>query len=40
MSQNDMEAARSTYDSFMGSVKWIVPVIAVIAFLVVISIAP
>lgn len=40
MSQNDMEAARSTYDSFMGSLKWIVPLIAIIALFVVMAIAP
>ena len=40
MSTHDMETARSTYDTFMGSLKWIVPVIAVIALFVVVSIAP
>ena len=40
MSTHDMETARSTYDTFMGSLKWIVPVIAVIALFVVVAIAP
>ena len=40
MSTHDMDKARSTYDSFMGSLKWIVPVIAVITLFVVSLIAP
>lgn len=40
MSSHDMDTARSTYDSFMGALKWIVPVIAVIALFVVALIAP
>ena len=39
MSTHDMDKARSTYDSFMGAVKWIVPVIAVIALFVITLIA-
>ncbi|EAQ29417.1 hypothetical protein NAP1_01555 [Erythrobacter sp. NAP1] len=40
MSTHDMDKARSTYDRFMGSLKWIVPVIAVITLFVVTLIAP
>lgn len=39
MSTHDMDKARSTYDSFMGAVKWIVPVIAVITLFVITLIA-
>lgn len=39
MATHDMDKARSTYDSFMGTLKWAVPVIAVITFLVVLLIA-
>lgn len=39
-SGNDMESAKSTYDSFIANLKWSVPLIAVIAFIVVIIIAP
>ncbi len=37
---NDMEKARSTYDRFMGSLKIVIPIILLIAFFVVILIAP
>lgn len=40
MSVHDMDKARSTYESFMGSLKWIVPVILVITLFVVMLIAP
>lgn len=40
MSVHDMDKARSTYDRFMGSLKWIVPLIAVIALFVIMLIAP
>ncbi|MEE4199393.1 hypothetical protein [Erythrobacter sp.] len=40
MATNDIKKARSTYDRFMGSLKWIVPVIFVIALFVVSLIAP
>ncbi|WP_277813507.1 hypothetical protein [Erythrobacter longus] len=40
MSANDMDNARSTYDSFMGTLKWTVPLIAIIAFIVIALIAP
>ncbi len=39
MSVHDMEKAEATYSSFMGTLKWAVPVIAVIAFIVVTMIA-
>lgn len=39
MSTNDMEAARSTYAGFISSLKWAVPLIAVITAVVVILIA-
>lgn len=40
MAANDMDDARSTYDTFMGTLKWVVPLIAIIAFIVVALIAP
>jgi len=40
MAVNDIDNARSTYDGFMGTLKWTVPLIAVIAFVVVALIAP
>lgn len=40
MSTHDMDKARSTYDSFMGALKWIIPVIAIITLVVVMLIAP
>ena len=40
MAANDMDDARSTYDKFMGTLKWTVPLIAIIAFLVIALIAP
>ncbi|MGB3737915.1 MAG: hypothetical protein WA948_01025 [Pontixanthobacter sp.] len=36
---NDMDAARSTYSSFIANLKWSVPVICVIAAIVVILIS-
>lgn len=39
MSAHDMDKARSTYQTFMGSLKWIVPLIAVITLFVVMLIA-
>ena len=38
-SGNDMKAHASTYDSFIGLLKWTLPLIAVIAALVVLIIA-
>ena len=38
-SGNDMKAHASTYDSFIGNLKWSVPLIAAIAALVVLIIA-
>ncbi|MGB3798002.1 MAG: aa3-type cytochrome c oxidase subunit IV [Alteraurantiacibacter sp.] len=35
----DIKAAKGTYDSFIGMLKWSVPLIAVIALFVVILIA-
>ncbi|WP_223073195.1 aa3-type cytochrome c oxidase subunit IV [Erythrobacter sp. SCSIO 43205] len=40
MAANDIDKARSTYESFMGTLKWTVPLIAIIAFVVVVMIAP
>jgi hypothetical protein len=37
---HDIKKARSTYESFMGTLKWAVPVIALIALFVVMLIAP
>jgi len=39
MSVHDMEKATATYSGFMATLKWAVPVIAVIAFVVVAMIA-
>ena len=39
MTVHDMEKAQATYSGFMGTLKWAVPVIAVIAFIVVAMIA-
>ena len=38
-SGNDMKAHASTYDSFIGMLKWALPLIAVIAAVVVFIIA-
>ena len=38
-SGNDMKAHATTYDGFIGLLKWAVPVVALIAFLVVLIIA-
>ena len=40
MSTHDMDDARKTYGSFMGALKWAVPLIAIITFFVVMLIAP
>mgnify|MGYP001822696494 CR=1 FL=1 len=39
MTVHDMDKARSTYDSFMGLLKWTVPLICVITFIVILLIA-
>ncbi|WP_269135536.1 hypothetical protein [Erythrobacter donghaensis] len=39
MSVHDMEKATATYSGFMATLKWAVPVIAVITFAVVAMIA-
>ncbi len=38
-SANDMNAANKTYGSFIGLLKWSVPLIAIIAMIIVILIA-
>jgi hypothetical protein len=38
-SANDMKAAQQTYDSFIGMLKWAVPITALIALFVVFLIA-
>lgn len=38
-SVHDMEKAGKTYGSFVGSLKWVVPLLAVITLLVVMMIA-
>ena len=38
-SGNDMKAHSATYDAFIANLKWSVPVIALIAFVVVLLIA-
>lgn len=39
MTVHDMDKAQATYSGFMGTLKWAVPVVAVIAFAVVAAIA-
>ena len=39
MAGNDMKAANTTYEGFIGMLKWAVPLIAVIALVVVLIIA-
>jgi hypothetical protein len=39
MSVHDMEKAQATYSGFMATLKWAVPVIALIAFAVIAMIA-
>lgn len=39
MATHDMEKARTTYDGFMSTLKWSVPVIALIVAFVVMLIA-
>ena len=36
---NDLKSARKTYGQFIGMVKWSVPIIAVLVFIVVLLIA-
>ena len=36
---HDMKAAKGTYESFIGTLKWSVPLIAVIALVIIILIA-
>ena len=38
-SGNDMKAHGATYDAFIGMLKWSVPLLAIIAFIVVLIIA-
>lgn len=38
-SANDMKAAKNTYDSFIASLKWTVPLICVITAIVIVLIA-
>ena len=40
MAADNMDKARSTYDGFMGALKWTVPLIAIITFIVIALIAP
>lgn len=39
MASNDMKSANVTYDRFIATLKWAVPLLAVIAALVIIVIA-
>jgi len=39
MSVHDMDKAQSTYSGFIGSLKWTVPLIAVITLIVIMLIA-
>lgn len=38
-SANDMKAAEQTYGSFIGSLKWVVPLMAVVTLLIIIIIS-
>jgi len=39
MTVNDMDKARATYESFLATLKWTVPTLAVITFIVILLIA-
>ncbi|MEP3420347.1 MAG: hypothetical protein ABJN35_01310 [Erythrobacter sp.] len=39
MTVHDMDKARSTYDGFMGTLKWTVPLLCVLTFIVILLIA-
>ncbi|WP_423142712.1 aa3-type cytochrome c oxidase subunit IV [Parablastomonas sp. CN1-191] len=39
MAGNDIKAANATYESFIGMLKWTVPLLAVIALVVVLIIS-
>ena len=39
MSTHDIDKARATYDGFMGALKWIIPLLVVITFIVLALIA-
>jgi hypothetical protein len=39
MTVHDMEKAQATYSGFMGTLKWTVPAVALIAFAVIAMIA-
>ncbi len=39
MAANDMDHAKSTYDSFIASLKWTIPLICVITLFVIMMIA-
>ncbi|MEP2737154.1 MAG: hypothetical protein ABJP34_12760 [Erythrobacter sp.] len=39
MASQDMKSAKSTYDSFIATLKWSVPLLAVITLLIVVLIA-
>ena len=39
MATNDIEKARETYSGFMNALKWAVPIIAIITFIVILLIA-
>ena len=39
MASNDMKAAEKTYSGFIGLLKWSVPLIALITFIIVILIS-
>ena len=40
MAVHDMDDAQSTYSGFMGALKWTIPLIAIITFVVIMLIAP
>ena len=39
MTVHDMDNARSTYEGFMGLLKWAVPILAVITLIIIMLIA-
>lgn len=39
MTVHDMDKARSTYDGFMGTLKWAIPIIAILTLIVLMLIA-
>ncbi len=39
MTVHDMDNARSTYDGFMAALKWAIPAVAIITFIIILLIS-